>query len=689
MIINSGSSRFQPKLLPLLISSVLCFTGQSTLAEASLTEITQAPNDISMLRVSLNASGGVVVGTNIGELSQPAAFQWKLNTGITGIQELENHWLSIAFGISSDGNSIIASSYKTADDKAPHAFLWSKDYGLKDLGTLGGNYSVPFDVNSDGSKVVGRSELGPDDLYSDHAFLWSESSGMVDLGSLGEDQSNISQALGISADGYTVVGDSFIGSMGNTYHAFRWTQAAGMVDLGTEDFINSSAHSVSADGGVIVGKALTRKNIEYVAFRWTEKSGMVSLGALPNHKSSSALKISDNGQVIVGVSGPQRLSYDTTRAFRWETTNGMQSIEEWLTDNNVDISDLSAPTWMATDTSADGSVVVGLLHNRKIFIARVKEETGSGLITREGLSESLLSSSSATNSTMRKIATLVNGAHSHPMSRRVNAGQDTIWSAGDLGSDDHNNRNGSFGIAEIGAGHNFGPIQVNASLGKTWSDQNLVSGGDVDSEGSYIMLEGILPVLARQKLFATVGTFGHWGEADIRRGYLNAGTPDFSSASPDTISWGVRARIDWLDAWSAGQVNFTPYSDISYTKTELDGYTEVGGGFPTQFNKRIADITELRLGVNASIAIQNRNVQLFGGLEATHRLDKQGIRTSGQLLGLYDFELDSPEYDSTWYKATFGLEGRLSKGKASLMLNGTTEGEMPDAWLAASYEVCF
>jgi hypothetical protein len=36
-----------------------------------------------------------------------------------------------------------------------------------------------------------------------------------------------------------------------------------------------------------------------------------------------------------------------------------------------------------------------------------------------------------------------------------------------------------------------------------------------------------------------------------------------------------------------------------------------------------------------------------------------------------------------------GVEGQLGAGKASLMLNDTTEGEMPSTWLAASYQLAF
>jgi len=42
-----------------------------------------------------------------------------------------------------------------------------------------------------------------------------------------------------------------------------------------------------------------------------------------------------------------------------------------------------------------------------------------------------------------------------------------------------------------------------------------------------------------------------------------------------------------------------------------------------------------------------------------------------------------------WLKAGAGIEGQLTDGKASLMLNGTTEGEAMSTWIAASYQFEF
>ncbi len=74
-----------------------------------------------------------------------------------------------------------------------HAFLWSATRGMVDLGTPGRSFSVAYAINDSG-QVVGISETsaGPGQAYivnqasgtgmSHHAFVWSEESGMTDLG---------------------------------------------------------------------------------------------------------------------------------------------------------------------------------------------------------------------------------------------------------------------------------------------------------------------------------------------------------------------------------------------------------------------------------------------------------------------------------------------------------------------------
>lgn len=311
------------------------------------------------------------------------------------------------------------------------------------------------------------------------------------------------------------------------------------------------------------------------------------------------------------------------------------------------------------------------------------------LLTLADVQASLNSVDLGIQSTLSTVSTVVNGAHSRPMSRRVAANEKTFWLAGDWGNDDHGTRNGNVGLAEVGGGYNFGLAQINLSIGKTWADQDLIHGGEVNNDGKYLMVEGILPVSEADGIYATLGIFHHWGNVDIERGYVVMGSPNFSSADADSRTWGLRARIDWENAITVGAAKVSPYTDLSHTKTTLDSYTETGGNFPAYFDSRKDSITELRAGLNSAIPIKQSGFDFIANIEAVHRFDESGSSTSGQVVGLFDFNLKGQDYDQNWFKGGLGVEGKLGKGKALLMLNGTTEGEMTSLWLAASYQLTF
>ena len=555
---------------------------------------------------------------------------------------------------------------------------------MQSLGTLnGGEGSYAGDVNADGSVVVGVADDGnANNAY--RAFRWTEASGMQSLGTL--NGGSHSYANGVNADGSVVVGNARDGNANNAYRAFRWTEVTGMQSLGVLNGGNYSyAHGVNADGSVVVGEAGDGNNAGR-AFLWTEATGMQSLGTLNGGNYSYATGVNADGSVVVGgaLDGDAN---NADRAFRWTEATGMQSVEQWLSDNGVAV-DNSLHTYGAEDVSDDGNTVVGRLDNNHAFIARVST-VGTGLTTLDDANKSLASTVDVTAPALRSASLLINGAHSHPMSRYVDAGKKTVWLAGDWGNDNHNQRDGSIGITEFGAGYNFGKAQVNVSLGKTKAHQNTVVGGKLDADGHYIVAETTIPLSQQKQFFATFGAYQHNGKIDSTRGYLNAGLADSSKGKTHTHTTGVRARLDWQNAMSKGKTKISPYADLNYAKTHMDAYTETGGGFPAHFNARNENTTDLRLGFNAATDLKGGKAKLITNLEGVHRFDKQASAIGGNLVGLFSFEQAGEKYKQNWLKAGVGVEGKLGKGKASVMLNATTEGEMPSTWLAASYQIDF
>lgn len=314
---------------------------------------------------------------------------------------------------------------------------------------------------------------------------------------------------------------------------------------------------------------------------------------------------------------------------------------------------------------------------------------GQPLITLNDLSSSLTSTSQGIDTALVNANLMLNGAHSRPLSRRVATGQKTGWMLGDWGRDDHGSRDGTTGLAELGGGYNFGPAQINVSAGRTWSGQSLAHNGKLDFGGHYVMAEALVPVAGVRNLTATLGVYGHWGEADILRGYLVSGAQNFSTGSPDSQTTGMRARLDWENAFAAANTQFSPYADLSHAESRLDAYTETGGAFPATYNKRKDRATDLRIGVNAAKPIPATAFTFIGNIEAARRVSEDADAASGTVTGLFAFDLPGANQRRNWLKAGVGVEGLIGQGKASIMLNATTNGEMPNAWLAASYQLTF
>jgi probable HAF family extracellular repeat protein len=212
------------------------------------------------------------------------------------------------------------------------------------LGDLPGGtfFSAALGVSADGATVVGfsRSEASG----AEHeAFRWTAGGGMAGLGDFVGFIFD-SEARDVSADGAVVVG---YGASTSGREAFRWTQAGGMVGLGDlpGSAFDSEATGVSADGAVVVGRGISGGGNE--AMRWTQAGGMVGLGDLPGSAFvSQAQGVSADGAVVVGYS----LSASGEEAFRWTQAGGM-----------VALGDLPGGGFFSPvqAVSADGSVVVG------------------------------------------------------------------------------------------------------------------------------------------------------------------------------------------------------------------------------------------------------------------------------------------------------------------------------------------
>lgn len=415
-----------------------------------------------------------------------------------------------------------------------------------------------------------------------------------------------------------------------------------------------------------------------------------SISLIDGGEGSFDSLVSLNVSVSGALSGNGDFTLSDFSHYIFETTPGADYSENLAGQDQLDdfnlFGNFPAPSGVSeTLLAAGGGEGEEMLLSSLLCIAG---PCGGPSISILDLENSLRSSSLGLQSTILETGTLINGAHSRPMSRRVPTGEKTFWVAGDWGTDNHNSHNGVVGLAEVGIGYNYGVAQVNASFGYSGTDQDLINNGDIEARGKFVMVEGIIPLPQVQGVYATLGVFGQWGDLDTRRGY-DTGTIEHSSGSTDTKSWGVRARLDWENAFSYNSTNFSPYADLWHNDSHMDAYTETRGSLPASYDSQDDSVTDLRIGLNTLTHINNTKFDFIANIEAAHRFDSKASTTSGTVATLGTFSFDGQDYEQNWLKAGFGVEGKLGNGKISVMLNGSTEGEMPDTWLAASYQILF
>jgi probable HAF family extracellular repeat protein len=177
---------------------------------------------------------------------------------------------------------------------------------MQDVGTLNDSPGLPslqvIAINRAGW-VVGEAPVAS---YRYHAFLWTPEGGMQDLGTLGGDSS---AATGLN-DAGEVIG--FSSTASGHYRGFLWTAAGGMQDLGALGGINSSANAINSSG-LIVG---TSSSAFDYATLWTAPGVIQDLGpAFGEAGYSFATAINDAGSII----GQYNSDVDPGRAVLWRT----------------------------------------------------------------------------------------------------------------------------------------------------------------------------------------------------------------------------------------------------------------------------------------------------------------------------------------------------------------------------------
>jgi len=175
---------------------------------------------------------------------------------------------------------------------ATNSFIWDKEKGMRDLGTLGGTCTTATALNN-GGQIVGHS-MTPGDQF-EHAFLWEHGS-IHDLGnSLG---GNSAGAFAVNDAGEAVGFASLAGDA--IFHAALWTHIGESTDLGVPpNAICSYARSINARRQV-VGVASSDCANDNIPFLW-DSGSIFDLNALIPAGSSLtlhfAVNINDRGEI--------------------------------------------------------------------------------------------------------------------------------------------------------------------------------------------------------------------------------------------------------------------------------------------------------------------------------------------------------------------------------------------------------
>jgi probable HAF family extracellular repeat protein len=196
------------------------------------------------------------------------------------------------------------------------AFLWEKGV-MRDLGTLGTGSDAQAILINDAGQVVGWSYVSSNEspfcvtgFLATDSFIWDRQDGMKDLGSLG---GTCTLATALNNYGEVVGASNLTGDQ--KQHAFLWEHGS-MQDLGGSlggDYTGAYAMN---DAGEVVGYAFLPGDTTFHAALWSHPGKMTDIGVVGNDTCSSAGSINVRTQAV-GESAPD-CNFDNARAFLWE-----------------------------------------------------------------------------------------------------------------------------------------------------------------------------------------------------------------------------------------------------------------------------------------------------------------------------------------------------------------------------------
>jgi probable HAF family extracellular repeat protein len=282
-------------LQPCLLLFLSCFATETTgigagaqtrsaakpLPRYRILDLGFVPHNADDVGVGLNAAGDVAGWTEIAD-SECRATLWSKAVS-TRLGTLPGCGNSYAVALNKSGQAV-GLAKGAGDARFNHGFL-AQGGKMKDLGALGGKYSVAHAIN-DAGQVVGDSLTSAGER---HGFLWQNGK-MEDIGAIGK--GNTVVACGINNRGQIAGAANLIPNGKN--HAFLWEQGT-MRDLGLLPGGTFSYGYALNESGEVVGWADDARGGLH-AFAW-QNDKMQDLGTLGDDPGA-AWSVNNQGQIV-------------------------------------------------------------------------------------------------------------------------------------------------------------------------------------------------------------------------------------------------------------------------------------------------------------------------------------------------------------------------------------------------------
>lgn len=222
-------------------------------AAEGMQRIAALPGSVLCSAGDVSGDGTVVAGTCLQPVN--TAFRWTGATGPVALSRLGpgSNSQGTASAISRDGSVIAGAGHPVLTGAA----IWLADGSATVLGKLPGDVEgIATATSRDGSVVTGVST---GTSGTPHAFRWTRQGGIVDLGS-GPGGLPGTYATSISDDGHVIVGwyasaSGDVALMWDADHGWRALDAVLLLDYRTQvpDWTLNRATAISGDGRTIAG----------------------------------------------------------------------------------------------------------------------------------------------------------------------------------------------------------------------------------------------------------------------------------------------------------------------------------------------------------------------------------------------------------------------------------------------------